>query len=126
MVARPGRRIIRPREWMEIAKNSRKRMCTGGCPTKQGRKGCAGRGKGDPVAITAVTRIDSSCELLCRCSINECRRNGRMCGTVILRNTPAIGRLSYCYGGIINNCVDHDISLLRRIPAFPGYFSNRK
>lgn len=100
---------------MEIAKNSRKRMCGGGCPAKP---------RTDGVNLRCGERrvLDSQCHygsrenrlrlrriLLYRCSINECERNGRMCGTVILRNTPASAQLSYLVTVIINNCVNHTV-----------------
>jgi len=70
MAARSGRRIIRSREWVEIAKNSRKRICTGGCSSgawTEGVRWTAGK------ETHYGSWTDSSYELLHRCSINECR-----------------------------------------------------
>lgn len=96
MVARSGRRIIRPREWMEIAKNSRKQMCTGGCPTEAWTEGARRAWKEVPVPLLQLR--EPIPELLYRCSINECRRNGRMCGLGILRNAAASEQLSHHHG----------------------------
>lgn len=44
-----------------------------------------------PDAITAVTRIGSSCKLLYRCSIDERECNGRMCGMMLRHVTHRHG-----------------------------------
>lgn len=64
-------------------------------------------GVGTTVPLRQSREPTPGCTLLYRCSINEYERNGRMCGTVILRNTPASAQLSYLVTVIINNCANH-------------------
>lgn len=80
--------IIRPHEWMEIAKNSRKRMCGGG--EGEGEAEFGVRRKEVYIGPTVPlwqsqepTPVAYYCTDVC--SINECERNGRMYGTVILQ-----------------------------------------
>lgn len=108
MVARSGRRIIRPREWMEIAKNSRKRMCTGGCPAKA-EGGCDE--KGDPVPLRQFWEPTPVAKLLYRCSINKC---GWIDVELWFFVMPQRASSCHIVTKIINNCVDRGVVMLRR------------